>query len=89
MFEIDRGARELSGNPDLVELRDLEFLRGAAGQDRELVQREFVLVIAAGDEAVYRNHAQKDAVQVSRYAALLTLPNNCSCASHFSPPSLR
>ena len=35
---------------DLVELSDLEFLRGAAGQDRELVQREFVLVIATGDE---------------------------------------
>ena len=40
----------------LLELRDLEFLCGAAGQDRELVQSEFVLEIVAGDEAIYRNH---------------------------------
>jgi len=33
-------------------LRDLEFLRSAAWQYRELVQCEFMLVIAAGDEAV-------------------------------------
>ena len=43
-------AMELSRHLNLVELRDLEFLRGAAGQNRELVQREFVLVIAAGDD---------------------------------------
>jgi len=30
-------------------LRDLEFLRSAGRQDRELVQREFVLAIAARD----------------------------------------
>jgi hypothetical protein len=43
---------------DLVELRDLEFLRSAAGQYRELVQGEFVLVIAPGDEGVNWNHVQ-------------------------------
>jgi hypothetical protein len=46
-----------SRDSDLFELRDLEFLRGASGQDGELVQREFVLVIAASDEAVHWNHA--------------------------------
>jgi len=36
-----------SSHLDLVEL--LEFLRGAGGQDRKLVQGEFVLVIEARD----------------------------------------
>jgi hypothetical protein len=64
-------AMELSRHLNLVELRDFEFLRGAAGQYCELMQGEFVLVVAADHEAVYRNQAQKDAVQVSRYVAAL------------------
>jgi hypothetical protein len=49
--------RSDSHNLDLVEFGYLEFCRGAARQYRKLVQREFVLVIAAGDEAVHGNHA--------------------------------
>ena len=51
MFGIDRAARELSGNLDLVVLGDLRILRSAVGQDREMVQGKFVLVIAVGDNS--------------------------------------
>jgi hypothetical protein len=51
---FDTDSRDLN----LVELRDLEFLRGAAGKYRKLVQRELVLVIAASNEAVHGNHVQ-------------------------------
>ena len=40
--------RPVSRNLYLIELRNPKFLRGAAGEDRELVQREVMLVVAAG-----------------------------------------
>jgi len=46
-----------SRNLDLIELRDAKLFRGAAGEDGELVQGEFVFVVAAGDEAVDGDHA--------------------------------
>ena len=65
-------ARQLDGyfdtelcHLDLVELRDLEFLPSTGGQDREPVQCELVLVIAAGDEAVHGNRAQARSKQAT------------------------
>jgi hypothetical protein len=65
---------------DLVELRGLEFLRGADRQYRKLVQREFVLVIAAGDEAVHGNHVQNVPTPV---AAISTRSGAAEAAREF------
>jgi len=56
-YDSDHRPRSSSRELNLIELRDLEFLCGTARQDRELMQGKFVLVIAAGDQAVYRDHA--------------------------------
>ena len=53
-FELTPGLRirHFNQKPAAPKFKITQF---AGGQDRELVQREFVLAIAAGDETIYRN----------------------------------